>query len=165
MGLDFFARACVAVDPGGHRLTVSDSGPDTGIVVSVEVRRDRGSVALFAPLELPSGGVVIIYDGLIGTDFLNRFRYTFDVRRQRLVLAPVSNNFLARTPSFPNGIGQRRLACAQLLWSSTQATRSTLPFRICRDPTSWTLATIHGHSAIGWLGKTPSQLAMLRLSP
>ncbi len=28
----------------------------------------------------------IIYDGLIGTDFLNRFRYTFDVRRQRLVL-------------------------------------------------------------------------------
>jgi hypothetical protein len=28
----------------------------------------------------------IIYDGLIGTDFLNRFRYTFDLRRQRLVL-------------------------------------------------------------------------------
>ncbi len=28
----------------------------------------------------------IIYDGLIGTDFLNSFRYTFDIRGQRLVL-------------------------------------------------------------------------------
>jgi hypothetical protein len=159
LGLDFFADACVTVDVGAHRLTVSDSGPEVGVVVPVEVRRDRGSVAVFAPVELPSGRVVtmevdtgsdvvilddrymsdcgvavddprievrhgvdetghrytprfvtidgavlipaepdttqhaprvmfqkIIYDGLIGTDFLKRFRYTFDVRRQRLVL-------------------------------------------------------------------------------
>jgi hypothetical protein len=159
LGLDFFANVCVTVDPGGHCLTVSDAGPDTGIVVPVEVRRDGGSVAVFAPLELPSGRMVsmevdtgsaalilddqcmrdcavavddphmdtreevdetgylytrrfvriagnvripnepetvqhaprvmfqqIIHDGLIGTDFLNRFRYTFDVPRQRMVL-------------------------------------------------------------------------------
>jgi hypothetical protein len=159
LGLDFFAKVCVTVDPGAHRLTVSDSVPDVGIAVSVEVRRDRGSMAMYVPLELPSGQVVtmevdtgsgalilddrylpdcdvaandpgidvrhgvdetghryartfvtiggavripgelettqhgprvmfqqIIYDGLIGTDFLDRFRYTFDVRRQRLLL-------------------------------------------------------------------------------
>ncbi len=159
LGLDFFEQTCLTVDPGSHLLTISDSGPDTGIVVPVEVRRHGGSVAVFAPLELPSRRVVtmevdtgsgavilddqymsdcevsvhdpridvrhdvdetghrytrrvisidgavripaepettqqaprvmfqqIIYDGLIGTDFLNRFRYSFDVRRQRLVL-------------------------------------------------------------------------------
>jgi hypothetical protein len=159
LGLDFFANVCVTVDPGGQRLTVSESPPDTGVAVPVEVRRDGVSVAMFAPLELPSGRVVttevdtgsgalilddrflsdcelsiddpridvrqdvdetghrytrrfvtingavripaepettqqsprvmfqdIIYDGLIGTDFLNRFRHTFDVRGQRMVL-------------------------------------------------------------------------------
>jgi len=31
----------------------------------------------------------IMYDGLLGTDFLNRFRYTFDVRREQIVLEPL----------------------------------------------------------------------------
>ncbi len=30
----------------------------------------------------------IIYDGLIGTEFLDRFRYTFDVGREQLLLTP-----------------------------------------------------------------------------
>lgn len=164
LGLDFFANACVTINPVAQRMTVSDSVPDVGIVVPVEIRRDRGSIAMYAPMELPSGQVVtmevdtgsgalilddrylpdcdvapnnpqidvrhgvdetghrytrkfvtidgsvripgepgttqhaprvmfqrIIYDGLIGTDFLNRFRYTFDVRRQRLVLDLLSD--------------------------------------------------------------------------
>lgn len=160
LGLDLFADACVTIDPVRQRFTVSDSAPEGGVVVPVEVRRDQGSVVMFAPLELPSGRVVtmevdsgsaalildnrylsdcqialddsridevqgtdetgqsftrrfitidgsvqipgealtthreprvmfqqIIHDGLIGTDFLNHFCYSFDVPQEHLVLS------------------------------------------------------------------------------
>lgn len=162
LGLDFFADERVTIDPANQQLTVGDCAPERGIVVPVEVRRDKGSVVMFAPLELPSGRVVtmevdsgsgalilddrympdcqvasndrridelqgidetgqsftrrfitidgsvqvpgeplttqraprvmfqqIIHDGLIGTEFLDRFCYSFDVPREQLVLAQI----------------------------------------------------------------------------
>ncbi len=170
LGLDFFADAYLTIDPSTQRVTVADSPPEGDIAIAVEVRRDNGCVAIFAPLELPSGRLVnlevdtgsaalildeeylsdcavtaddpriderhgvdetgnaftrrfitidghvripneprtiqraprvmfqpIIYDGLLGTDFLNRFRYTFDVRHGRLLLRPLPA-LVAETP-------------------------------------------------------------------
>ena len=83
----------LGIDPAGDDVNVVEQRDETGYDYTRYFTRFPGPIAPAAALQCEQRDVAvlfqeIIYDGLIGDDFVRQFTVTFDLPNQRMILGP-----------------------------------------------------------------------------